>query len=90
MKYKKKPIIVEAELWKGGEYEWLDDFCGMNWSRADAKDMPNFEEIENVVIYNTMEKQWLHLPVGHYIIRGVKGELYPCEPEVFSQTYERI
>lgn len=87
MKYIKRQIEVDAMLWEGGDFEVLTDFCGMNWSRADTKDMPNFEEKENVVIYNTMERQWLQVPVGYWIIRGIKGELYPCEPNIFKETY---
>lgn len=28
--------------------------------------------------------------VGDYIIKGVKGEFYPCKPDIFEQTYERV
>ena len=41
MKYRKKPVVVEARQWAGGEYEWLNEFCGLNWARADAVDMVN-------------------------------------------------
>lgn len=90
MRYKTKPFEIEAILWEGGDYKCLDDFCGMNWGRADVKGLPNFEEKENVVVWNTLEKQWLHLPLGYYLIRGMKGELYPCEPEVFNSKYQPL
>ncbi len=90
MKYRKKPVEVEARKWDGGDYEWLNEFCGLNWGRADAQDMPNYEAKENVVVWNTMERQWLHLPVGYWLIRGIMGELYPCEPDIFSLTYETL
>ena len=48
----------------------------------------NFEDVENVVVWNMLEKQWLNVPVGHWIIRGRRGELYSCEPKVFEKTYE--
>ena len=89
MKYRKKPVVVEARQWTGGEYAWLNDFCGRNWARADAVDMA-YDDAEQVVVFNTAEQQWLHLPVGHWLIRSVQGELYPCKPDIFSLTYEIV
>lgn len=86
--YRKKPIVIEAMRWEGGDYECLKKFCGLNWNRADAVDERGPNDKENVVVFNPLEDQWLNVPVGHWIIRGVKGELYPCDPEVFDATYE--
>ena len=90
MKYRKKPIIIDAispdDIIDMGE---LSRFCGLHWSRADARDMPSHDE-EQVVVYNKLEKQWLVVPMGHWIIRGINGELYPCDPEVFEATYEQV
>lgn len=90
MRYRKKPVIVEAQLWKGGKYDWLDKFCGKNWGRADAVGYDQPVDEEQLVVFNTQELAWLHVPVGHWIIRGVRGELYPCSNEVFHQTYEAV
>ena len=87
MRYRKKPVVVEARQWIGGDYGWLSDFCGNNWARADTHDM-SYDDPEQVIVYNTAERQWLHLPVGHWLIRGVQGELYPCKPDIFAATYE--
>lgn len=88
MKYRKKPVVIDAIRWMGGEYDCLMEFCGRNWARADNVDMADFDAPENVVIWNAIEKQWLHCPVGHWIIRGIKGELYSCEDTIFAATYE--
>jgi len=87
-KYKKKPIVIEAIQWKGGRYQVLEEFCGKNWARADAVDEVGPEDDENVVIWNTKEKQWLNLPINHWLIRGISGELYPCDPDIFVNTYD--
>lgn len=41
------------------------------------------------LIIFTLEGQLLASP-GDYIIRGVKGELYPCKPDIFDATYEKV
>lgn len=89
MKYRTKPIDIEAILWGGKDTTCLDDFCGLHWGRADAHDVPwHHDDKEQVVIYNHLERQWICCPVGHYIIRGMKGEIYPCDPDVFNRKYE--
>jgi hypothetical protein len=88
-RYRKKPVEVAAIRWTGGDYKTLNNFCGKNWSRADAVDCEPHDE-EQVVVWNTKEYQWLNVPVGHWVIRGVAGELYPCDPAVFEATYEPV
>jgi hypothetical protein len=90
MYYKKKPVVIQAVQWNGGDFEILNDFCGKNWTRADAIDYNQAVDKEQVVVFNTAEKAWIHVPVGHWIIRGIKGELYPCEPEIFKVTYDEV
>jgi hypothetical protein len=87
--FRKKPVVIEACQWAGGDYEWLTIFCGQNWSRADVHDMA-YDDPEQVIVFNSQEQQWLHVPVGHWLIRGIKGELYPCSPDVFKATYEPV
>lgn len=92
MKFRKKPVVIEAWQWKGRDMAMLNDVLGMNWGRADAHDIAwGFEnDKEQVVIYNTLEKAWIPCPVGHWIIRGLKGEFYPCEDSVFQASYEAV
>lgn len=90
MRYMKKPVVIDAILWSGGATDCLEEFIGLHgWTRADARDM-GFEDPEQIIIYNKAEKQWLYLPVGHYVIRGIQGEYYPCKPDIFEATYECI
>lgn len=93
-KFRKKPVIVEAVQWKGGDYKILDEFCGKNWGRADAigaEYWPSeIADSEQVMLFNIAERTWLPCPTGWWIIRGVVGELYPCKPYVFTETYEPI
>lgn len=91
-KFRKKPVEVEAIRWTGGYYESVVLFCGQNWGRADAcgiKWQPE-PDGEFVVVYNAIDQQWLCVPVGFWIVRGIKGELYPCEDEIFQATYDAV
>lgn len=45
---------------------------------------------ETLRIWNDLEQQWINCPVGHYVIKGLKGEFYPCESEVLWMKYEVI
>lgn len=89
MKYRKKPIVIEAINIDDVSTEELTNFCGLHWTRADTQDMPMHDK-EGIIVYNKAESQWLVVPIGHWIIRGIQGELYPCDPDIFEATYDPI
>lgn len=92
MKFRKKPVVIDAIKWEGGDFECLNAFCGRNWARADTVGSEvwpsNLPDPEQVVVFHTSDQAWLAVPVGFWIIRGIKGELYPCSPEIFAGSYE--
>ena len=84
MKYRKKPIIVDAYQTSihGGKVEmpvWLHD--------AMKKDTV-YREGGRLYI-KTLEGVMVACP-GDYIIKGIRGELYPCRPDIFEATYEEV
>ncbi|MBB6601806.1 hypothetical protein HW432_05865 [Bacillus pumilus] len=86
MKYRKKPVVVEAIQYDGSQdsYDKLRGFCGDivgNW-------LDSFTNI-SVIYIQTLEGNLIVSP-NDYVIKGVKGEFYPCKPDVFQQTYEPI
>ena len=82
-KYRKKPVIVEAVQYDGTEESLLKimqlQSRKPSWIRVDAGDLliPTLEGV-------------MRAKVGDYVIKGVKGELYPCKPDIFEQTYEPV
>ena len=74
-RYRKKPVVIEAVQWVGNFGE-IERFVG-----GDAE----FREGQLVVA--TLEGP-LRASEGDWIIKGVKGEFYPCKPDVFAATYE--
>lgn len=88
-RYRKKPVEVEAWKWKGGKL-YPDDLMSPcpRWV-AEAIDRRVVERKGEELVIRTLEGDHL-ARVGDYIIRGVKGELYPCKPDIFKQTYEVV
>lgn len=86
MKYRKKPVVIEAKQFTGEENnaEQLIEWIG----KEVASKTPDHYEEQNVFI-NTLEGQ-MTASKGDYIIKGVKGEFYPCKPDIFEATYELI
>jgi hypothetical protein len=90
VKYRKKPVVIEAIKWTGNNLREIIDFTGLHPSAAK---MP-WEEFEAIVADKGLKLFTLegdHLAsVGDWIIKGVKGEFYPCKPDIFEQTYEEV
>ena len=86
MKYRKKPVVIEAIRWQGDNWNEVCDFCfGI---RGQWKDNLNRSEDMQVVIH-TLEGDMI-ARIGDYIIKGIKGEFYPCKPDVFAASYEPV
>ena len=87
MKYRKKPVVVEAFQWFGDERQTEDpEWIVEAMSKRDVW----IESVSQLCMkIRTLEGTHMASP-GDYIIRGVKGELYPCKPDIFEQTYDVI
>jgi hypothetical protein len=68
---------------------WLNEAWNKRWEEANAvssQEAPNSDGTDPLVI-RTLEG--IHyVGWGDWIIRGVKGELYPCKPDIFDATYD--
>lgn len=88
MKYRKKPIVIEAFQYIGNLYnvpQWATDafekrVLFYKYGEYEDKDELYIETLEGIH----------HVSVGDYVIRGVAGELYPCKPDIFELTYEEV
>lgn len=85
MKYRKKPVEIEAIQWKGDNLEEISMFMGRVFTNTPS--IPVFQS-GSIPIF-TLEGR-MNASVGDYIIKDVKGEFYLCKPDIFEQTYERI
>lgn len=79
-KYIKRPVEVDAVQWDGNNRDEIFKFCSMSYVTY------NPGSTEPVLNINTLEGV-MKADIGDYIIKGIKGEFYPCKKEIFNLTY---
>jgi len=97
-KYRKKPVVIEAEVYKPGLEDGVYYHCA--W---EGRALCNFSACDNCEKLKRCERVYLrqwpyintlegthYISPGDYIITGVKGERYPCKPDIFHMTYEKV
>ncbi len=82
MKFRKKPVVVEA-------VQWIGTGDSMEAIRALDPGTRAVDFTSHNVFISTLEGQ-MTAEIGDWIIKGVSGELYPCKPEIFLLTYEMV
>lgn len=89
LKATKKPVTVDCVKWDGTNNDEIINFCGKGNCSFEldthAYDAGVAPPRWNLTIH-TLEGDHFALE-GDYIIKGVKGEFYPCKPDIFEQTY---
>lgn len=83
MKYRKKPIVIEAEQLNSGNIFVLEKWCGGS-IRGTALPI-----INRCIDIETLEGE-MRAEMGDWIIKGVKGEFYPIKNEIFIETYDKL
>ena len=78
--YVKKPVKIEACQWTGDNVEEIKKFVN-----------PIAEYLEDVqaILIHTLEGD-MTAEINDYIIKGIKGEFYPCKPDIFEETYNIV
>lgn len=90
MKYRKKPVVIEAEVYRPGLEDGfgyrVPEGVGFMWDGLGRLVDPG-DDKERVPVIRTLEGYVVVSP-GDYIVTGVAGERYPCKPDIFAATYE--
>ena len=84
MKYRKKPVEIDAVQWVSDNIEQVYEMLGDNLIINTDEDKDEVKHFINT-LEGKMEMSW-----GDYIIKGVKGEFYPCREDIFLLTYEKV
>lgn len=84
-RYRKLPVEIEAIQWSGSNWHEILAFANFDHNGIFVT-TENTEMTLNIV---TLEGTMKAIP-GDWVIRGVKGEMYPCKPDIFVATYEPV
>jgi hypothetical protein len=87
LRFRKKPVVIEAVQWWPDEALGFFDEAGKYQNRRIGTDAHGVEYTVCDVGIQTLEGL-MHIKPGDWIITGVKGERYPCKPDIFAATYE--
>jgi hypothetical protein len=87
---RKKPVEVQAIQWTGGNAGEIFGFTGREYFDVlAAEDRANCDDPEaTAAVFDKLHSTWVLVKDGQWLIRGVKGEFYPCDEAVFAETYE--
>jgi len=85
-RYVKKPIVITALQWKGDNYEEIASFC----QYIDESERRTMCFLNGDKLWIRTKEGQLKASVGDFIIRGIQGEFYPCDYNIFLQTYDEV
>lgn len=81
-RYRKKPVVIEAVQWTGRNWNDIHAFIGSEINHG-------LHAEQRQIQIETLEGDHF-ASAGDWIIRGVAGEVYPCNPDIFLATYELV
>jgi hypothetical protein len=92
MLYRKKPIVIEALQWKGNNLEEVMNFIGseFKYKQGTSYYTCKFNYCPALGLRLCTLEGEMKVNKGNYIIKGIKGEFYPCQKEIFEATYEKV
>lgn len=79
-KFRKKPVVIEAIKYRTIKSEIMEFCPDVAWRVEGTDEIPYIKTLEGNMRVNS----------GDYIIKGVKGEFYPCKSDIFEMTYEAV
>lgn len=82
-KYRKKPVVIEAHKLTIDNMDFVENWCG---GSIKGISLPIEERCIDI---QTLEGE-MSAKIDDYVIKGVKGEFYPCKPDIFEATYEKV
>jgi len=85
MKFRKKPIVIEAIQWDGSDKA----FSSIQDINSLKRGLHTYGENNEKLGIETLEGEH-EAQLGDWIIQGIKGEIYPCKPDIFQATYEPV
>ena len=88
VRFRKKPVVIEAVQFLPSE-KHLKDVAQLAAESLNRVDLLTMEGAYPQLFIETLEGR-MEARIGDWIIKGVSGELYPCKPDIFDATYEKV
>lgn len=88
-KYRSVPTVIEAVQYTGDNIKQLEDWSGNKVSFIEPEDRSDDPDCD-LQVFDETHNTWILVYTGQWIIKGTKGEFYPCDAEVFAQKYEEV
>jgi len=92
MKFRKKPVVIEAVQYINTNREEIEAFVGKSLVQeleSETAYLAGIAPPSFSLIIPTLEGDHKAMP-NDWIIKGIKGEFYPCKPDIFEMTYEPV
>ena len=87
-KYRKKPVVIDAVQLTMANHQAISTIIAAAGYNVRHATKPPMRAITGIVI-ETLEGD-MEASYGDFIIKGVNGEFYPCKPDIFEKTYEKV
>lgn len=84
MKYRKKPVVIEAIQFNSNDISEMLNAWGPSFGKAVVEQVA-----DSYMVLHTLEGVYI-AKFGDYIIKGIKGEFYPCKDDVFHKSYDKV
>jgi hypothetical protein len=90
-KFRKKPVVIDAVQYNGSNKDEIISFVGeaakFQSAVGSSADGEGYPQAYSKLTISTLEGEML-VSENDWVIKGVKGEFYPCKPEIFAATYD--
>lgn len=86
-RFRKRPVTVEMIRWTGGSPDELEAFTWGLFRLVDPCDRAEDTEV-TAEVYDKLHSTWIGVRDGQWVVKGVRGELYPLDDEVRQETYD--
>jgi hypothetical protein len=90
-RFRTRIVEIDAVRFTGDNYDELAEWTGGNFAEIHEDDRPYTDDPEATgQVYDKLHSTWILVLAGQWIVKGVKGEFYPCDDETFHWKYEEV
>jgi hypothetical protein len=89
VKFRKKPVEIEAIQWNNSNEDELRTFSKNRFHFLEIDERTDDPD-KNAAVFDELHSTWVLVAPYDWIIKGIKGEFYPCNPVVFAETYDPL